>query len=380
MKARLPYIALLQLLKELRIDDNTLVLFSSDNGPSKESYLKDEPHEPTFFAGHGPFDGIKRDNLEGGVREPTFVRWPARIAGPRIDRTPPGLWDWLATFGDAAGIAAPATPDGVSLLPTLTGEGKQRRSALHIEYFYGQITPAYADFAPAHRGRDRKQMQTVMVDQYVGVRCNFASVEDDFEIFDVEKDPHQAHNPSAEPGMTEIQVRSKARALQARRPDPEARRPYDSALVPAVTPPQVKVEKIRFRPYTGPWAWVPDYQRLHAVREGTVDRIDAIPAAAQPGSGVAFDGYFPAEADGDYTFFERSDGGAEIFFHDARVIDDDFGRSVEEVSLAIHLAKGWHPLRVFYRHAEAEAHLTLHYSGPGIERRRLPARVLASVR
>lgn len=369
---------LLRLLKDLRIDDNTLVVFSSDNGPSKESYLKDEPYEPTFFAGYGPFDGIKRDNLEGGVREPTFVRWPARIAGPRIDRTPSGHWDWLATFADAAGIAAPAATDGVSLLPTLTGNGKQRRSALYIEYFNGQKTPVYSDFASAHRGRDRKQMQTVMVDRYVGVRYNITSAEDDFEIFDVEKDPHQAHNLAGEPGMTRIQARLKARALQARRPDPDAKRPYDSALVPPVTPQQVKEGRIRFQLFKGPWAWVPDYRILHAVREGTVERIDATLAAAQPGSGVAFEGDFLAETDGDYTFFEQSDGGAEVFLHDARVIDDDFARSGEEVSGTIHLAKGWHALRVYYRRGPSDAHLRLDYSGPGSARQTLPARLLAA--
>ena len=58
----------LQLLKDLRIDDNTLVVFTSDNGPSIESGLRNEPYAPTFFCGFGPFDGIKRDTLEGGER------------------------------------------------------------------------------------------------------------------------------------------------------------------------------------------------------------------------------------------------------------------------------------------------------------------------
>ncbi len=74
----------LQLLTDLKIDNNTLVVFTSDNGPSIESYIEGEPYEPTFFRGYGPFDGIKRDTWEGGMREPTLARWPAMIpAWPR---------------------------------------------------------------------------------------------------------------------------------------------------------------------------------------------------------------------------------------------------------------------------------------------------------
>ncbi|MBC7368250.1 MAG: sulfatase-like hydrolase/transferase [Undibacterium sp.] len=64
---------LTQPLRDLGLDENTLVVFTSDNGPSQESYLK-AAYDPTFFAGYGPFDGIKRGTLKGGVREPTFAR------------------------------------------------------------------------------------------------------------------------------------------------------------------------------------------------------------------------------------------------------------------------------------------------------------------
>src|SRR5690606_38069180 len=63
---------ILQLLKDLKIDDNTLVVFTSDNGTSAESYLP-EPYKPDFFNGFGPFDGIKRDLYEGGVRVPAIA-------------------------------------------------------------------------------------------------------------------------------------------------------------------------------------------------------------------------------------------------------------------------------------------------------------------
>lgn len=372
---------LLQLLKDLKIDDNTLVVFTSDNGPSRESYLKGKPYEPEFFSGYGPFDGIKRDTLEGGVREPTFVRWPGRISAARVDRTPSGHWDWLATFADAAGVAAPAASDGVSLLPTLTGRGEQRRSALYVEYFNNQKTPSYAEFAPEHRGRVRQQMQTVLVGGYVGVRYNIKSADDDFEIFDVEKDPRQTRNLAGEAGMARIQAQLKARALQARRPDPAAPRPYDTALIPAVAAPAaLEVGKIRYRVYAGKWAWVPDFKTLESSSEGVAQAIDARVLPAGANGGAAFTGFFRAETDGDYTFFASSDGGTEIFLHDARVIDDDFGRSGEEVSGTIRLAAGWHPLRVYYRHGEKNARLAVDYGGPTTGRRAIPASMLAAAR
>ncbi|WP_206598723.1 sulfatase-like hydrolase/transferase [Rufibacter ruber] len=64
---------LLQLLKDLKLDENTLVVFTSDNGPSLESYLEKVKNDPDFFNSFGPFDGVKRDVLEGGVR---MRRWP----------------------------------------------------------------------------------------------------------------------------------------------------------------------------------------------------------------------------------------------------------------------------------------------------------------
>ncbi len=371
---------LLQLLKDLKIDDNTLVVFTSDNGPSRESYLKDKPYDPEFFSGYGPFNGIKRDTLEGGVREPAFVRWPSRIPGPRVDRTPTGHWDWLATFADAAGLAAPAASDGVSLLPTLTGRGEQRRSTLYLEYFNGQKTPAYADFDPVHRGRVRQQMQTVMVERYVGVRYAIKSANDDFEIFDVEQDPRQTRNLASEPGMARIQTQLKARALQARRPDAGAPRPYDSAPVPAIAAPALQEGKIRYHVYAGQWAWVPDFRTLQPASSGLAQTIDATVNPAKAGGGVAFDGYFHAATEGDYTFFATSDGGTQIFLHDARVIDDDFARTGAEVSGTIRLAAGWHPLRVYYRHGDKQAQLSLDYSGPAVTRRAIPATALAASR
>jgi arylsulfatase A-like enzyme len=107
---------LMQLLKDLRIDDNTMIVFTSDNGPSRESYLP-EDYEPHFFNGFGPFDGIKRDVLEGGVRVSALAYWPGHFPGGKVVETPSASYDWLPTLAQIAGVAAPAVSDGVSLLP-----------------------------------------------------------------------------------------------------------------------------------------------------------------------------------------------------------------------------------------------------------------------
>ena len=78
---------LMQLLKDLKIDDNTLIVFTSDNGPSRESYLK-EDYEPNFFNAFGPFDGIKRDVMEGGIRVSAVGYWPGHIPAGQVVKTP----------------------------------------------------------------------------------------------------------------------------------------------------------------------------------------------------------------------------------------------------------------------------------------------------
>jgi len=94
---------LFQTLKELGIDDETLVVFTSDNGPSLESYLP-EDYVPTFFDSFGPLDGTKRDLWEGGVRVGAIARWPNRIkpGGSSGDwATTSG--DWMPRFANVAG-------------------------------------------------------------------------------------------------------------------------------------------------------------------------------------------------------------------------------------------------------------------------------------
>ena len=112
---------LLDLLDELDIARNTLVIFTSDNGPHREGGA-----DPDFFDSNGPHRGIKRDLYEGGIRVPGIVRWPGRIAPGTTSDHLVAFWDFLPTAADLAGVPIPPDIDGISFAPTLTGTGEQR--------------------------------------------------------------------------------------------------------------------------------------------------------------------------------------------------------------------------------------------------------------
>lgn len=355
---------LLQLLKDLKLDENTLVIFTSDNGPSKESYLK-EAYDPNFFSGYGDFSGIKRDTLEGGIREPALVRWPGQIRGGRIDATPTGMWEWLATFAEIAGVPAPATSDGSSLLPLLTGKGNRGPSTIYVEYFNNTKSPDYADFPQANRARTRQQMQSVWVDGYMGVRYQIHSATDDFEIYDVEADPRQARDLGQDPSMTALQEKMKARVLQMRRPEPSAKRPYDDALVPGVAlPPGAQPGYLAAAIYSGTWPWIPDYRLLTPRQHKMITSLETAPMKGGETTGLAVTGWFHADTSGRYTFHVTSDSGATVFLHEARLVDGDIQGSGKSASADVHLAQGWHPLRIYSRHESKQPRLKASYTAP----------------
>ena len=193
----------------MKIDSNTLIVFTSDNGPSDESYLPKNfvPNNPDFFNSFGPFDGIKRDCWEGGLRVPTIVLWPQHIPANQIITTPSISYDWLPTFAEVANYAAPARTDGISLLPSLMGKGKQRSSSVYIEYYNEGVTPNYKKFELAHRLRLRNQMQMIRCDNVVGVRYYVKSSDDNFEIYDVVSDTKEAKNLAGDYNFLRYNIR-----------------------------------------------------------------------------------------------------------------------------------------------------------------------------
>ena len=121
---------LLDLLRALGIDRDTVVFFTSDNGPHREGGV-----DPAFHRASGPLRGIKRDLYEGGIRVPMIVRWPGRIAAARVSDQVWALWDFLPTAAELAGAAAPAGIDGLSMVPALLGRPQQNHEYLYWEFF-----------------------------------------------------------------------------------------------------------------------------------------------------------------------------------------------------------------------------------------------------
>lgn len=368
---------LMQLLRDLNIERDTLVVFSSDNGISNESYLEKQPLQPWFFSSFGPFDGIKRDCWEGGTRVATIARWPTHIPAKQVSALPSSLSDWLPTFAEAAGLVPPARCDGVSLLPTLMGQGQQRPPRVYVEYFHNAKTPDYPQFEAAHRDRVRHQMQALRLGDFVGVRYNIKSADDNFEIYDAVNDPKEKYNLGADPKYASLQKQFKETVLQIRRPDPEAKRPYDNALVPAV---EVKSPQpgVHWEAYDGSFPWVPQVAGLQAKAAGDAKAIDLSVRPAAGDGAVRFTGYIDVPADGDYTFSLATDTGAEFRIHEATVIDADRGYTAgKTISGAIRLQKGKHPIALTYVHrGSAAPSLELKWSGPNLQEQTVPASVL----
>lgn len=391
---------LVTLLKDLKIDDNTIIVYTSDNGPSIESYLPQGyvPNHPTFFGSYGPFDGIKRDDWEGGVRMPVIASWPGHIQAGTVITQPSIAFDWAATFIDAAGAAAPERMDGVSLMPVLTGKGVQRRGLIYNEYYEHGKTPDFKEFATGHRGRVRDQMQMTRIDSFVGVRYNIKSAEDDFEIYNVVSDPQQTHNLALNQALTirlaqsddarpiihtikDLQTYFKNRVLQVRRPEKWAPRPYDSALVPAVDVSNIR-SGLNWKAYKGNFKWIPQVEGLTPYQHGkvSVPAFSSIKDKTGAGDLVVFEGYIKVPADGQYDFYLTAGSSAFLRIHDMQLIDADFGyKPGTEKQASVFLKAGLHPFRLLcYRKGDNQPSISFKWNGPGIQKQSIDAKAFFS--
>lgn len=119
-------------LKEKGIWENTILIFSSDNGVHCVG-----GHDPEFFDSNGPFRGYKRDLYEGGIRTPFILSWPKVIKKHRKTLHISAFWDFVPTICDITGAPVPNTTDGISYLPTLLDQEKEQKKHEYIYYeFY----------------------------------------------------------------------------------------------------------------------------------------------------------------------------------------------------------------------------------------------------
>jgi len=116
-------------LKELGIDENTIIMFSSDNGPHLEGGA-----DPDYFDSNGIYRGYKRDLYEGGIRVPMIVRWPGKVKADSKSDHISAFWDVMPTFADIIDVNAPEDIDGISFLPTLIDKDQSQHDYLYWEF------------------------------------------------------------------------------------------------------------------------------------------------------------------------------------------------------------------------------------------------------
>jgi arylsulfatase A-like enzyme len=168
-------------LKALGIDDNTIVFFTSDNGPQPGAWTEIFVE---YFDGNGPYRGAKTNFYEGGIRVPMLVRWPGKIKSGATSDFVGYFADVLPTVAELAGGTdhQPKQLDGISFAPTLLGQAK--RQAKH-EYLYWEAAGTKQDIVQqAVRWGDWKAVKN---------RGNQA-----FELYDLSKDIGEEHNVAAQ--------------------------------------------------------------------------------------------------------------------------------------------------------------------------------------
>jgi len=165
---------ILDLVDRLGIADNTLIMFSSDNGPTPAGGA-----DPDYFDGNGIYRGIKRDLYEGGIRAPLIARWPGKIKANSACDHVSAHWDLMATLAELAATKPAGNHTGISFLPALLDRGEQ----MEHDYLYWEFY-------------ERGGKQAIRKDKLKAVRLNRSKngAQGPWEIYDLEADPSERTN------------------------------------------------------------------------------------------------------------------------------------------------------------------------------------------
>jgi uncharacterized sulfatase len=162
-------------LKTLGIDERTVMMFTSDNGPHNEG-----GHRPERFRPSGPLQGMKRDLYEGGIRVPMIVRWPGTTPAGVVSDHIGYFGDLMATAAQLAGVDAPAGLDSISFAPTITGHPEKQKQH---EYLYWEFY-------------ERGGKQAVRSGKWKAIRIPMFTGQT--ELYDLSQDVAEAHDIAAE--------------------------------------------------------------------------------------------------------------------------------------------------------------------------------------
>ncbi|WP_158972750.1 arylsulfatase [Paraglaciecola sp. L3A3] len=158
-------------LERLNLDQNTIVMFSSDNGAEQNKAYNN------FFGSNGGLRGYKRDLYEGAIRAPLLVKWPNKIKANSTTEHISAQWDLMATFGDIIDAKPNADTNGISFLPTLLQQPQPKHHHLYWEFWKQQ------------------GLQAVRMGQWKGIRLNVnTNPNNPIELYNLSNDPFEKHN------------------------------------------------------------------------------------------------------------------------------------------------------------------------------------------
>jgi arylsulfatase A-like enzyme len=165
-------------VKALGLEDNTIVVFTSDNGPHTEGGA-----DPKYFNSNGAFKGVKRDLYEGGIRVPMVIKWPGKIEpGSKTDLVS-AFWDVLPTFSEVAEIPVAKNLDGISFLPTLLNKPTEQKEH---EYLYWEF-------------HERGGRQAIRKGDWKAVKYNvLKNPNASIELYDLSVDEGEKNNVASE--------------------------------------------------------------------------------------------------------------------------------------------------------------------------------------
>lgn len=181
-------------VEQLGISENTIIIFTSDNGPHKEGGA-----DPDYFDSNGPFRGYKRDLYEGGIRVPMIAKWQGQIAAGSTTDHLSAFWDVFPTLTELSGAQILNPIDGISFLPTLLGNHAKQKKHKHL----------YWEF------HEKGGRIAVRKGKWKAVKYDFlANPNGPFELYDLEIDPGETNDlaasyPQVALEMTELHAKSR---------------------------------------------------------------------------------------------------------------------------------------------------------------------------
>lgn len=187
---------IMRTLREKGLDENTIIIFASDNGPHQEGGA-----DPDFFNSNGIYRGYKRDLYEGGVRVPLIVVWPGKVEPGTVTDQICAFWDYPSTFAEISGTEL-IDDDGISFLPTLLGQPEKQKQHDYLYFTF----------------MEKNGSQAIRKGPWKLINLGIRTENPVFELYNIDSDPSETTDVAA--GNPEIVAQLKELMRQAYVADP----------------------------------------------------------------------------------------------------------------------------------------------------------------